>query len=185
MTDTFPRLDFDASDPQVQALLKPVVERLGYYGDFFQVVCHLPDALVAFMDYTGTVKSPLTMRQNEVLALSTCTAAGGDYERIQHERLALKSGLDKDWIAELTGHASPKPSTLSEEDAALRDLAVAVVSRDGRAVGTEIDIVNLLLGPEKTVAVILQITRFQMISTLNKMFAMTLPVASIFDQAEG
>ncbi len=182
MTDAIPRLSFDEAAPEIQEMLRPVTDRLGYFGEFFQVVGHLPDALQAFMAYTGTVKSPLSLQQNEVLALSTCTAAGGDYERIQHERLALKSGLDREWIAELTGRSAPSPSLLSEEDAALRDLAVAVVTRDGRDVGAEIDRVAGLLGAEKTIAVVLQITRFQTISTLCKMFEMSLPVDSIFEE---
>jgi alkylhydroperoxidase family enzyme len=182
MTDNIPRLALEKCTPEIQDMLRPVVDRLGYFGEFFQVAGHLPAALQEFMAYTGAVKSPLDLRQNEVLALSTCAEAGGDYERIQHERLALNSGLDPNWIAEVIGKHTPTPSLLSAEDKALRDLAIATVQRDGRDVGAEISIVAELLGPEKAMAVVFQITRFQMISTLTKMFEMSLPVTSIFDE---
>lgn len=184
MTDSIPRLAFEQCAPEIQNMLQPVVDRLGYFGEFFQVAGHLPAALTSFMTYTGTVKTPLDLRQNEVLALSTCALAGGDYERIQHERLASSSGLDTNWISEVLGKSHPSPSLLSEEDVALRSLATAVVQRDGNDVSAEINAVAALIGPEKTVAVVLQITRFQMISTLNKMFRMTLPVPSIFEDGK-
>ena len=40
-----------------------------------------------------------TGRQNEVLALTVCSMLEADYERIQHERLAQKMGLSREWIA--------------------------------------------------------------------------------------
>lgn len=182
MTDALPRLSFENSDPRVQALLKPVVERLDYFGEFFQVAANHPDALLKFMEYTGAVKAPLEANANEVLALTVCSRCpGGEYERIQHERLSLKTGFSKDWIGELTGEIVPADSKLDATERKLRDLAVAVV--DGKNATEALNAVVEALGPERSVAAMLQITRFQMICTLGRVFGMRLPVPSVF--AEG
>lgn len=180
MTDALPRLSFEDSDPRVQELLKPVVERLNYYGEFFQVVANQPEALLKFMEYTGAVKAPLDPNMNEVLALTVCSRCpGGEYERVQHERLSLKTGFSKEWIGELTGEIVPGESQLDDTEKKLRDLAVAVV--EGADATAPLNAVADALGPERTVATMLQITRFQTISTLGRVFGMTLPVPSIFD----
>lgn len=180
MTDALPRLSFDESDPRIQELLKPVVDRLDYYGEFFQVVANHPDALLKFMEYTGAVKAPLDANVNELLALTVCSRCpGGEYERIQHERLSLKSGFAKEWIGELTGEIVTAESQLDGTEMKLRELAIAVV--DGKDATAELNAVVEALGPERTVAVMLQITRFQAISTLGRVFGMTLPVPSIFE----
>ena len=181
MTDALPRQSFDDADPRVRELLKPVVERLGYYGEFFQVVANQPDALLKFMEYTGAVKAPLDANLNEVLALTVCSRSpGGEYERIQHERLSLKTGFTKEWIGELTGEIIPAQSQLSQTETKLRDLAIAVV--DGNDATAPLNAVVEALGPERSVAIMLQITRFQTISTLGRVFGMTLPVPSIFEE---
>lgn len=179
MTDALPRLTFDDSDPRLQELLKPVVERLDYYGEFFQVVANQPEALLKFMEYTGAVKAPLDANMNEALALTVCSRCpGGEYERIQHERLSFKSGFSKEWIGELTGEIVPAESRLNGTERKLRDLAIAVV--EGADATLPLNAVVEALGAERTVAVMLQITRFQTISTLGRVFGMTLPVPSIF-----
>lgn len=180
MSDAIPRLSFEDCNPRVQELLKPVVERLGYFGEFFQIVGNNPEALLKFMEYTGAVKAPLEPNMNEVLALSVCARCGGDYERIQHERLSLKSGFSKEWIGELTGEISPAESTLSASEAKLRDLAIAVV--EGGDATKALKTVAEDLGPERALAAMLQITRFQTISTLCRVFDMKLPVPSVFEE---
>ena len=84
--NAIPRLEFDAVDAQVRELLKPTVDRLGYFGEFFQVAAHIPGAIPAFVQYTGAVKAKLSDAQNEVLALSVCAMLEADYERIQQLR---------------------------------------------------------------------------------------------------
>lgn len=180
MSDAIPRLSFEDSDPRVQELLKPVVERLQYFGEFFQVAGNQPDALIKFMEYTGAVKGPLEPNMNELLALVVCARCGGEYERIQHERLSLKSGFTKQWIGELTGALTPAETQLDATERKLRDLAIAVV--EGGAVTAQLNAVTEDIGPERTLSAMLQITRFQMICTLCKAFDMKLPVPSIFEE---
>ena len=180
--DGIPRLGLDAVDPAVRDLLKPTVERLGYFGEFFQVAAHVPGAIPAFMQYTGAVKAPLADAHNEVLALTVCGALEADYERIQHERLAKRLGFPLDWIAAASGRAGSHASALKDDERKLQALALAMVSTHGLRCGDELRAVVDALGPQKAVAALLQVSRFVTIALLCNALSLTLPVASVFDE---
>ncbi len=182
MSDGIPRLDFDGVEPALREMLKPTVDRLGYFGEFFQVVAHIPGAIPAFMQYTGAVKAPLSDAQNEVLALSVCTLLEADYERIQHERLARKLGFPLEWIAATEGRSGSHLSALADDERCLRALAHAVVPSHGLRCADELRAVTELLGHEKAVAALLQISRFVTIAVMCNSLALTLPVPSVFDE---
>lgn len=181
--DGIPRLAFEAVDPALRDLLKPTVDRLGYFGEFFQVAAHVPGALPAFMQYTGAVKAPLEDRHNEVLALTVCHALEADYERIQHERLSRKLGFPLDWIAAASGRAGSHPSALRDDERALQALAMAMVTSNGLRCDDELRAVVAALGPEKAVAALLQISRFVTIALMCNALSLELPVPSVFDPA--
>jgi len=176
-----PRLAFDDVDGALQAQLKPTVDRLGYFGEFFQVAAHVPGAVPAFMTYTAAVKAPLADAQNEVLALTVCSMLEADYERIQHERLATKLGLERDWIAAAESRSGSHPSVLKEDERLLQSLAQAVVTRHGLRCDDELRAVTAALGPAKAVAALLQISRFVTIALICNALHLALPVPSIFD----
>jgi len=180
--DGIPRLALDAVDPAVRDLLKPTVERLGYFGEFFQVAAHVPGAIPAFMQYTGAVKAPLADAHNEVLALTVCGALEADYERIQHERLAKRLGFSLDWIAAASGRAGSHASALAEDERKLQALALAMVSTHGLRCRDELRAVVDALGPQKAVAAVLQVSRFVTIALVCNALSLTLPVASVFDE---
>lgn len=182
--DGLPRLGFDEVDAALQAELKPAVDRLGYFGEFFQVFAPVPGAMQAFMGFTKSVKAPLSDAENEVLALTVCRALGDKYERVQHERLSLKLGLSQAWIAAAESRPGSDPAVLSKGETALHKLALAVIERKGRGCGVEVAEAAAQLGAEKAAAALLQIGRFQMIAILCNTLSLALPVASIFDEAE-
>lgn len=183
MSHPVPLLEFDEIAPDLQTMLKPTVERLGYFGELSQALAQFPNGMKAFMQYTGAVKEPLPFNLSEVCALTVCSRMGGDYERIQHERLALKSGMDRAWIGELTGAETPSPSVLDDTETKVRDLARVVVDGNGRGSEAELAAVVAAIGPEQALAVMLQITRFMTISVLVHSLGARLPVPSIFDDA--
>jgi alkylhydroperoxidase family enzyme len=179
--DGIPRLPFEAVDPALREALKPTVERLGYFGEFFQVAAHVPGAVPAFMQYTGAVKAPLEDRHNEVLALSVCSMLEADYERIQHERLSRKLGFTLEWIAAAEGRPDSHASALQEDERALQALAQAMVSSHGLRCEAELRAVVSALGPQEAVAALLQVSRFVTIALLCNALALELPVPSVFD----
>jgi len=176
-----PRLAFDDVDGALHAQLKPTVDRLGYFGEFFQVAAHVPGAVPAFMTYTAAVKAPLADAQNEVLALTVCSMLEADYERIQHERLAAKLGLAREWIAAAESRAGSHASVLQDDERLLQALAQAMVTRHGLRCDDELHAVAATLGHVKAVAALLQISRFVTIALICNALHLELPVPSIFD----
>ena len=185
MSDAIPRLAFGELEPALADYLKPTVDRLGYFGEFFQTAGHVPDALRQFMEYTKAVKSPLGDNLNEVLALSVCGALGADYERIQHERLAQRLGFSLDWIAAAAGRPDAKTNPLNAEEALVRKLALAVIADSGHGASELVAETNALLGSQRTIAALLQITRFMTIACVCNSLELKLPVKSVFDSVGG
>lgn len=181
--DGIHRLGLDELAPELRELLQPTVDRLGYLGEFFQVAGHVPGAVQHFMAYTQAVKAPLSNEENELLALATCATLGADYERIQHERLALKLGMTPAWIAAACDRVDADPAVLNPAQHALRRLAVGVSSRAGHRCAQEIRAVVDALGQEKAAAAVLQTTRFVLIAHVCNALQLSLPVPSIFTQA--
>src|SRR5207245_11385082 len=93
-----PRLSQNELPPEVAALLRPGVERLGYLGEFFQCAAHQPAALLSFMAFTEDLKHALPDRLTETVALTVSGELENAYERHQHERLCLKLGFGDAWV---------------------------------------------------------------------------------------
>src|SRR5216684_4295787 len=89
--------------PDLAALLRPRVERLGYLGEFFRYAAHQPKALMSFLEFTEDLKQALPDNLTEVVALTVARLMENDYERVQHERLALKRGLGEPWLRAVLG----------------------------------------------------------------------------------
>lgn len=179
-TDGLDRLSLEEVEPALRAELEPTVARLGYFGEFFQVFGAVPGAVTAFMGYTKAVKAPLADNENEVLALTVCAALGDSYERIQHERLSVRLGLDTGWIAAAEGRAGANMTRLSAEETALRELALAVIATHGKGCQAAVAAATSALGAQKTTAALLQVTRFMSIATLCNALELSLPVPSVF-----
>src|SRR6059058_1793129 len=103
---------------ELRDLLRPRVERLGYLGEFLQRAAHQPDALAAFYRWTEALKEALPFRLVEVIALTVATQTGNDYERIQHERLALTGGMTEDEIVAVERMRPGTCPTLEEGEVA-------------------------------------------------------------------
>ena len=91
MSARIPRLALDELEPALADKLRARVARLGYLGEFFSCAGHQPAALAGFVDFTEALKDALPERLTQLCALSVAGELGNDYERNQHERLALAS----------------------------------------------------------------------------------------------
>ena len=182
-SQTLSPIELDELDERLVSMLTPAVERLGYFGEFFGYFGQTPDVLIEFMELTGSCKKLLPDDINELLALVVCSRLGGDYERIQHERLCEKLGFDRDWVGVLTGVRSASDVEFTAAQSACRELAEKVVATGGRDVAQQLEKVVDLLGATKALAVLWQISRFSMICMLTNSLSMQLPVPSIFDES--
>jgi alkylhydroperoxidase family enzyme len=177
-----PRLGREALAPTLRARTDPIEERLGYLGEFFTAAGHVPDAVVAFLDYTAACKAALPHRHNELLALRVSSRLGADYERIQHERLSDRLGYDRAWIAAAEGRPGADPALLDDTERDLVRLAEAVLERGGRDVDRELASVVAGPGPAAAVAALLQITRLTTVAALVHALRLELPRPSLFDE---
>jgi hypothetical protein len=178
---TVQRIDFAALPAADAGYLGSTVDRLGYFGEFFQVLANVPGAIVGFMEYTKAVKQPLSDGENEVLALAVCTGMRADYERIQHERLAQRLGFSLEWIAAASGREGASPELLSDSERLLRRMVEAFLAGGTMALRPIVGEAVQVIGSAKTVAALLQLTRYAGIATLCTALQLELPVKSVFD----
>ena len=124
-------LDFDELEPELRESLRPRYERLGYLGDFFRYAAHQPRALRAFDEFTEACKSALPQEIAEAVALTAATALGNDYERNQHERLAVRLALGRNWVRDIERLDPDGDGDLDETTRAVQRFVLASVDRDG------------------------------------------------------
>jgi len=173
-------------DPRVRQRLQSKIDRLGYLGTFFQLTAHQPEALAAFIDYTDATKKALPNDLAEVIALTVATATGNDYERHQHERLSVKLGLTKDWVARVE-KLDPDSGELTLEQLATQRWVLAVLKDHGRDTEAEVDALVHELGPKAAIAVALMCGRYVAHATIANSFGIQPPVgvSSIFADSTG
>ena len=178
-----PRIPDDKLAPQVAAALRPRVERLGYLGEFFRCAAHVPDALVAFMAFTDAAKGDLPNRLVEVVALTASVRAGSDYERNQHERLAVRLGLSRDWVAAVS-RCEPENLETAEERAVQR-YVLAALAQHGRDTEAEIEAMARAIGDAGAVAVMMLTGRYLVHALFVNGLRLAPPVPSIFEDGFG
>lgn len=174
-----PRVAFEDLSPALQVRLEPRVQRLGYLGEFFQVAAHQPEALGHFIDFTEALKGALDWRLVEAIALTVAAETGNDYERVQHERLALKLGMSTAEVRALAaGDALAEAERFSlAEHAAIR-LARHVARARGRACSEAYRSLEELVGPEVAVGCLMTATRYLAHATMANTWGVRAPVAS-------
>jgi alkylhydroperoxidase family enzyme len=177
-------IGFEELDPAVRQRLQSKFDRLGYLGDFFQVTAHQPESLAAFIDYTDATKRALPDDLAELVALTVATATGNDYERHQHERLSVKLGLGKEWVAAVE-LLDPDHADLAPAQRDTQRWVLAVLKDHGRGSQTELDTLVRGLGPKDAVAVALMCGRYVAHATIANSFGIQPPVPSIFTPGQG
>jgi alkylhydroperoxidase family enzyme len=174
---TTPRIAFEELPEELRRRLAARVTRLGYLGEFFQVAANQPTALAGFIDHTQALTEALPFRVMQAIALTVAAATGNEYERIQHERLALRNGMSAEEVACLTGLRAA-PGLLGSAEIAAAELASAVVRAGGRGSVAEYEILTGLVGPQQAVACLMAATRYLAHATMCNTWGVTAPVAS-------
>ena len=177
MSRLIPRLSYAELEPTLAEALRPKVERLGYLGEFFQCAAHQPRALTSFHRLTEDLKEALPDNLTELVALSVAALMGNAYERVQHERLALKLGFTEAWVREVVSLKAER-GELSEAERTAQKLALAVVERRGHGTTDELGAVVKAIGHEQAVGVLLLIGRYVMHALIVNCLALEPPVSS-------
>ena len=174
-------LGFDELRADLADALRPRYERLGYLGGFFSHMAHQPDALIAFDSFTEACKRALPPDLIELVALTAATRLGNDYERHQHEQLAVRVGLGRDWVAAVE-RLDPDGSGLSVQQRAVQRFVLCAVDTVGRSATSPLDHVVELLGTPVAVAVALATGRYLAHAMIANACRLEPPVPSVFDE---
>ena len=157
--------------PDLLAMLRPRIQRLGYLGEFFRYSAHQPKALMSFMQFTEDLKEALPDRLTETVALSVARIMDNPYERVQHERLSLKKGFGERWVREVLSLKAGSNEVLSQEEALVQQLVLTVINEKGKNCTSQLTAVIDAIGPESAIAVLMLIGRYVthalIVNTLN------------------
>jgi alkylhydroperoxidase/carboxymuconolactone decarboxylase family protein YurZ len=163
---------------ELQDLLRPKVERLGYLGEFFQRSAEQPEALAAFITWTETLKDALPFRITEAIALAVAVRTGNEYERVQHQRLALARGMTREEIVALERGRADGCLTLTDEETAAAALARCVLDDFGRGCESALLRLGRLIGEAAAVACLMLTARYLAHSTMVNAWGLQPPVVS-------
>ncbi len=181
MSELIPRLPFEQLPPAIAAALESKYRRLGYLGEFFAATAHQPAALKAFIDFTDLAKGELDLRWVELIALTVATMKSVAYEKNQHERLALKLGYGREWVAAVERLAPECEPLLDAVERTIQRFVIAAVDRDGLGTGPLLDTVVVALGAERAVAVLFVMGRYTTHAIVVNSLDIQAPVPSIFE----
>jgi alkylhydroperoxidase family enzyme len=173
-----PRISFEQLPEELRSELEAKYRRLGYLGEFFQVAAHQPEALLHFNRFTETLKEALPENLVEMLALTLSTWSGNDYERVQHERLALKFKHSEAWIRDVERLAPDGATLLSTEEKVVQRLALAMAKTQGRDAYRAAEACRELCSADRVVGIMLTVGRYLAHSAICNTLRFTPPVAS-------
>jgi alkylhydroperoxidase family enzyme len=186
-------IDFADLEPALQDALRPRFERLGYLGDFFRLMAHQPVALLHFDRFTEESKRALGPARAELVALTAATRLGNDYERHQHERLAIALGQSTGWVADVERLDPDSPQTALDGPerviqafvlASIDTLVPPVPGSRTTASAESFGRVVELVGDAEAAALALLAARFVGHALVSRACALTPPVSSIFADGE-
>jgi len=160
MSDLIPRLTREKLHPDLQAYLRPRIERLGYLGEFFQCAGHQPEALLSFLEYTDHLKHALPNNLTEIVSLTVAQLMNNGYERVQHERLSLTLGLGESWLREVLSLRGDGTGRMSEKEVLVQRLVLAAINRRGHDITAELEPVVRSTGPAMSIAVLMLVGRY-------------------------
>lgn len=178
--NAIPRLSPSELPPEVAAILRPSVERLGYLGEFFKCAAHQPAALMSFLAFTEDLRHALPDRLTETVALTVSAELGNAYELYQHERLCLKLGFGDAWVRSIEERDPARAKFLSAAERAVQALTLGVVRRNGQGVSSELDGVVAVVGHAAAVAVLMLVGRYVTHSLIVNALDLKPPVQSPF-----
>ena len=185
MSKRISRLSFGELDRAAQAQLAARVERLGYLGEFFQCTGHQPAILVPFMQMTENLKKALPDRITELGALTIASLAANDYERHQHERLSVRLGFEREWIAAVERLEPDGNPLLSDAEQAIQRFLIAAVRDHGSNAAAQFEAVIDFIGADQAIALLFLIGRYLTHALIVNTLALAPPVPSIFTEADG
>jgi alkylhydroperoxidase family enzyme len=175
------RLDFGALEPGLAGVLRARVERLGYLGEFFRVLGHQPKALTGFVEFTEAAKAGVDKKLIELLALTVASHLGNAYERNQHERLSVRLGFGREWVAAVEKLEPDTAPLLDERERRLQRFALESIRSHGNRGQDGYDDLVREHGVEASVAMLMILGRYVAHAYMVNTLRLEPPVPSIWE----
>jgi hypothetical protein len=182
MSNLIPRLEWEAFHPDLKAVLEARVKRLGYLGEFFKCVAHVPQTLAYFMEMTEQLKKDLPDNLTELVSLTVAKLASNEYERNQHERLSRRLGFSLDWIREANACEPDKAKALKPEEVLVQRYSIAAFKSMGKGIEKEFEAMIKAIGPKYAMGVVMLIGRYITHAIAVNSLKLVPPVPSVFEQ---
>lgn len=167
--------------PALQSYLEPRVKRLKYLGELFKCAAHCPEVLLTFMHFTDALKDALPDKLTETAVLTTATMMKNHYERNQHERLSVRLGFGREWVAEVERLAPDDARLMDDTERAVQRYVIAAIDSRGSECQTQFDALTRLLSPGEAMAVVMLIGRYITHALTVNTLQLKPPVPSIFE----
>src|SRR5207253_11364297 len=129
------------------------------------------------------LKDALPDNITEVVALTVAAKMRHSYERVQHERLALKLGFGEEWVREVLALEEKGRGRLSPEELMVQRFCISAVERDGQETTADFESVIKAIGYKDAIAVLMLIGRYVMHALIANSLALEPPVTSPLDSA--
>ena len=181
MTQAIRRLELQDMRADLAEYLGPRVKRLGYLGELFKCAGNAPDVTLTFMHFTEALKEALPDRLSEVAVLTVANLMKNAYERNQHERLSVRLGFGRDWIAEVEKLKPGEAKLMSEAERAVQSYAIAAVESRGNACQQEFEALCKLVTPAEAIAVPMLVGRYITHALVVNTLQLKPPVPSVFE----
>ncbi len=181
MSVAIPRLELEQMPADLQDYLGPRVKRLKYLGELFKCAANTPAVLLSFMHFTDALKDALSDSLTEAAVLTTATMMNNAYERNQHERLSVRLGYGRDWVAEVEKLSPDSAVLMSGPERAVQRYVIAAIETRGARVQSEFDALAKFVTPGEAVAIVMLVGRYITHALVVNTLQLKPPVPSIFE----
>jgi alkylhydroperoxidase family enzyme len=168
-------------DAELGSYLDPRVLRLGYLGEWFRCAGNAPKVLMKFMEFTEALKDAVATNISEVVVLTVASTLKNAYERNQHERLALRTGFSREWIAEVERLAPDSALTMSNAERCAQRFTIAALRGDTVMTQRHFAALSEHFSPAQGIAIVMLIGRYWTHALGVNTLGLAAPVPSIFE----
>jgi len=176
-----PRLAVEAMPPALAEYLAPRVRRLGYLGEMFQVGANAPAVLLEFMRFTDALKEAVPLDISETVVLTVAARMRNAYERNQHERLCLRSGLGREWITEVQALAPEASRLMTPGQRGAQRFALSAVDTEGLDATADFDALREHFDAATALSIAFLVGRYTTHALLVNTLRLAPPVPSVFE----
>jgi len=179
--DWIPRLEGDAMAPPLADYLEPRVKRLGYLGEWFRCAGNAPEVLLTFLKFTDALKDALPLKVSELIVLTEAAVLHNRYEKNQHERLSVRSGFGRDWVAEVE-RLSPNDAVLmTSVERDVQRFVLAALGNDQERMRSAFQALSAHFTSAEAIAILMLVGRYWTHALGVSTLGLAPPVPSIFE----